>query len=303
MSSSLVSVVMCTYNGSRFVGEQIESICAQTHADLELIIVDDTSTDNTYEIAQSFAVKDARIRLFRNETNLGYNLNFDRACKLANGNFIAIADQDDVWEKTKIERLLTKLTEAQDILLVHCISARFEKFGEFHLKSPKLVNYDAGKDTRNFFLSNFISGHNMLLKRGILEKAFPFPHDVYYDWWLAVVASCNGRIEGVSEILVWHRVHDSNATGAAKLRMPLYKQELIVLPQLITIQEMKAADKKFAQKLISYYSTLPEKKFSFPLFNFLLSHSRVLFAHKKRGFPWLSYLKHSWKAAKASTWV
>jgi hypothetical protein len=220
---------------------------------------------------------------------------------MASGDFIAIADQDDIWEKTKIEKLLAKITESPGTLLTHCISARFEEFGQFHMKSHKLVNYLAGGDVRNFFLSNYISGHNMLIRKELLEKSFPFPGNVYYDWWLAAVASVNGKIEPVPEILVWHRMHDSNATGAAKPKLHLYKQVMTILPQLMTIKGMHPEDKEFGTQLFKYYSAFPSKKFSWPLFTFLLKHAKVIFAHKKRSFPWFSYLKHSYKAAKAST--
>ncbi|MDP4264741.1 MAG: glycosyltransferase [Bacteroidota bacterium] len=303
MNNSLVSIVMCTYNGSRFVAEQIDSICRQTHTNLQIIIVDDASADTTYEIVKQYAAKDERISPYRNENNLGFNLNFNKACQLAKGDFIAIADQDDIWEPSKVETLLAKINEDPEILLVHCISARFEKFGEFHLKSHKLVNYSAGKDVRNFFLSNFISGHNMLIRRSLLEKSFPFPPNVYYDWWLAAVACCHGRIEPVSQILVWHRMHDSNVTGAAKPKLHLYKQVMAILPQLMTIKEMGQAEKDFAGQLLQYYSVFPAKRFSWSLFLFLFKHAKIIFAQKKRAFPWFSYFKHSWKAAKASTFA
>lgn len=301
MNNSSVSVVICTYNGSRFVGEQIESICKQSYSNLEIIVVDDASPDNTFDIVKKYAADDHRIRPYRNEKNLGFNLNFDKACKLASGDFIAIADQDDIWELSKIETLMNKVMEDPAILLVHCISARFEKFGKFHLKSHKLVNYLAGDDVRNFFLANYISGHNMLIKRELLEKSLPFPGNVYYDWWLAAVASCNGKIAPVPEILVWHRMHDSNATGAAKPKLYLYKQVMIILPQILTIDGMEESKKEFGMRLLNYYSELSERTFSWPLFFFLFRHAKIIFAHKKRTFPWFSYLKHSYKAATAST--
>lgn len=301
MSNSLVSVVMCTYNGSRFVAEQIESICGQTYTNLQIIIVDDASTDTTYEIVKHYADKDERIIAYRNDTNMGFNLNFNKACSLATGDFIAIADQDDIWEPSKTEKLLAKMNEDTGTLLVHCISARFKTFGEFSLKSHKLVNYLAGEDVRSFFIFNYISGHNILIRRSLWEKAFPFPESVYYDWWLAAVASCNGKIEAVPQILVWHRMHDANATGAAKPKLCLYKQVTTILPQLMTIKEMSPAEKEFGMKLLRYYSMFPAKKFSPSLFFFLFNHAKIIFAHKKRAFPLFSYLKHSWKAAKAST--
>ena len=298
MNNSLVSVVMCTYNGSRFVGEQIQSVIDQDYSSLELIIVDDASADNTYSILQSYAEKDGRIKLFRNEQNMGFNLNFDKACRLATGDFIAIADQDDVWHLSKLKKLMQKIGEDEQILMVHCISARFEKFGEFHLKSPKLVNYHAGKDVKNFFLSNFISGHNMLLRKSLLNYSMPFPPHVYYDWWLAAVASSYGKIESLPEILVWHRMHDSNATGAAKPRIMLHEQIKLILPRLMEIKEMKREDKEFAAQLLQYYQEFPKRSFSPGLFRFLFRNASVLFAQKKRKFPCLSYLKHSFKSAR-----
>jgi hypothetical protein len=143
----------------------------------------------------------------------------------------------------------------------------------------------------------------MLIRRSLLEKSFPFPGNVYYDWWLAAVACCNGKIEPVTEILVWHRMHDSNATGAAKPNLYLYKQVMVILPQLMTIKGMDAAKKEFGMQLLKYYSVFPSKRFSWPLFFFLFKHAKIIFAHKKRAFPWFSYLKHSWKAAKAKTWA
>lgn len=301
MNDKIVSVVMCTYNGSRFVAEQIESICKQTYRHIQVVVVDDASSDNTFEIVQHYAASDNRIQCLRNDKNLGFNLNFSKACQLANGEFIAIADQDDIWEPTKIEKLLTKINENENTMLVHAISARFDPSGKYHLKSHRLVNYQAGNDVRNFFLSNYISGHNMLFRQSLLEKSLPFPRSVYYDWWLAAVASCNGRIEPVPEILVWHRMHDANATGAAKPKVPLYKQVMITLPQLLTIPGMKETDHEFGVALLKYYSLYPSTTFSWTLFFFLLRKAKIIFAHKKRSFPWISYVKHAFKAARAST--
>ena len=301
MNNSLVSVVMCTYNGSGFVAEQIESICRQTYTDLQIIIVDDASTDTTCEIIEQYAAKDERLRLYRNDYNIGLNLNFNKCCTLATGDFIAIADQDDIWEPSKIEKLLAKIKEDTDILLVHCMSARFEKLGKFHLKSHRMVNYFSGQDLPNFFISNFISGHNMLIRRSLLQKSLPFPGNIYYDWWLAAVASCNGKIEPVPQILVWHRMHHSNATGVIKPGLYLYKQVMTVLPHLMTIKEISPAEKDFAGQLLEHYSVLARKRFAPKLFLFILKNARILFAQKKRVIPWFSYLKHSYKAAKAST--
>jgi hypothetical protein len=141
------------------------------------------------------------------------------------------------------------------------------------------------------------------MRTSLLERSLPFPGNVYYDWWLAAVACCNGKIEPVTEILVWHRMHDSNATGAAKPKLFLYTQVLTILPQLMTIKGMSPSEKEFGMQLLKYYSVFPSKRFSWPLFLFLFKYAEIIFAHKKRAFPWFSYLKHSWKAAKGKTWA
>jgi hypothetical protein len=76
---------------------------------------------------------------------------------------------------------------------------------------------------------------------------------------------------------------------------------MITLPQLLTITGMKEDDQEFGAQLLKYYSEFPSTKFSWPLFMFLLKHAKIIFAHKKRAFPWFSYLKHSFKASRAST--
>ena len=97
-NNELVSVVMSTYNGSLYVSEQIDSIINQTYSNLEIILADDASTDNTFEILKSYAAKDKRIIAYQRNANAGYNINFSEACTKASGEYIAISDQDDVWE-------------------------------------------------------------------------------------------------------------------------------------------------------------------------------------------------------------
>ena len=99
----LVSVVMTTYNGQEFLGRQLQSILDQTWSNIEIIICDDASSDGTQDIILSFAEKDNRIKYYFNKTNAGVNNNFESGFSKAAGDLIAIADQDDVWKKEKID--------------------------------------------------------------------------------------------------------------------------------------------------------------------------------------------------------
>lgn len=301
MNQPLVSVALCTYNGAEFVAEQIETILKQTYSNLEVIIVDDCSTDETAKIIQAFAEKDNRIQFFENTSNLGHNLNFDKACGLCTGELVAIADQDDVWVPEKIEIMVKRLLDNPENILVHCISSRFKGEGKPSKRSIKLVNYYTECNPGMFFLYNPVNGHNMLFKQELLKDALPFPEDVYYDWWLAVHAACSGNIDHEDSILVWHRVHETNASGAARPRNPFYLQTISNLAYFKAIDKMPAAYRKIADEMIALFGPLSQKKFSFPVFFYIFKHSKTFFAFKKRKFPFFSNVKHSFRAALAST--
>src|SRR5258708_37621369 len=106
MKEQLLSVAMCTYNGARFLPEQLESIAAQTKLPDELVVCDDRSTDGSVEIIRSFAQRAPfEIRLDINANNLGSTKNFEKAIGLCQGEIIALADQDDVWCPQKLSRI------------------------------------------------------------------------------------------------------------------------------------------------------------------------------------------------------
>lgn len=96
-----VSIVLCSYNGEHFLKTQLDSIVCQTYPIHELIIQDDGSTDHTLDIAREYAAQYPFIRVEQHPQNLGFNRNFENALKKATGDFIAIADQDDIWYPEK----------------------------------------------------------------------------------------------------------------------------------------------------------------------------------------------------------
>ena len=108
---TLVSIAMCTYNGEKYLRGQLDSIIGQTYKNLEIIIVDDGSKDATMHILNTYASIDNRIKIFQNEKNLGFVQNFSKAISLCNGDFIALADQDDIWKKNKIEVFINEIGE------------------------------------------------------------------------------------------------------------------------------------------------------------------------------------------------
>ena len=118
MTNKTVSIVMCTYNGERYLKEQLMSLLNQTYSPIEIIIQDDLSTDNTLEIIHDYQERYPNIiHSFQNSRRLGYNQNFLTAYQKANGYYIASADQDDIWETNKIEILVREIGDS--MLIFH----------------------------------------------------------------------------------------------------------------------------------------------------------------------------------------
>ena len=138
MYQKLVSIAMCTYNGEKYIEEQIESILNQSYKNLEIIICDDNSTDNTTKLIESYIKVDSRIKIFRNKQNLGFIKNFEKAISLCNGEYIALSDQDDIWKLNKIELYLKKI---KDNILIYSDLDMIDENGNLIGK-----NFARGKD-------------------------------------------------------------------------------------------------------------------------------------------------------------
>ena len=105
----MISIALTTYNGEKFLKEQLDSILNQTYSDYELVVCDDCSTDSTRQILKEYEKKDKRINVFLNNNNLGFKNNFEKAISLCTGEYIALSDQDDIWDEKKLEILLKKV--------------------------------------------------------------------------------------------------------------------------------------------------------------------------------------------------
>ena len=115
----MISVAVTTYNGEKYIEEQLQSICEQTLSVDEIIIVDDCSTDNTVDIVENFILRneEKRIHLLVNKKNLGYTKNFYKAISMTHGDYIFLSDQDDIWKTNKVERMIDVMrTTDSDIL-------------------------------------------------------------------------------------------------------------------------------------------------------------------------------------------
>jgi glycosyltransferase involved in cell wall biosynthesis len=200
-----ISICLASYNGARFIGQQIESIRTQLTPDDEIIIADDGSTDNTVNIINQFG--DPRIRLILNSQKEGFVRNFEKLLTLAKGKYIFLSDQDDVWEKEKISSVLQCL-ESYDLVLTDCsiINEQGEKL---------LDSYFHAKKSRRGIVKNLIRnsymGCCMAFHRKVLDKVLPFPCDlVAHDQWIGLIAEKYFRVYFLNELLVMYRRHGKN---------------------------------------------------------------------------------------------
>jgi len=127
MKKPLVSIMMPAYNAGKYIGRAIESVLAQTYENWELIIIDDCSTDNTYEIAASY--KDPRIRILRHEQNMGVGSSRNDALSASRGQWVAVLDADDEWLPQRLERLIKETDEREDLFLSDLVTKCFDRDG------------------------------------------------------------------------------------------------------------------------------------------------------------------------------
>jgi glycosyltransferase involved in cell wall biosynthesis len=204
----LISIAMCTYNGAKYLQQQVDSLLSQTVQHFEVIVVDDISTDGTWELLQDIARKDQRFHIERNEKNLGPTKNFQRAMQQCRGEYIAPCDQDDIWEPQKLEKLLDVIGDHD---MAYCNSAYIDSTGRPMGSSiAHELPMHRGKRPFDYIFFNTVSGHALLMRKDLLDISTPFPEKLYYDWWLALCASMRNGVYYLDEALVQFRRH-SNA--------------------------------------------------------------------------------------------
>lgn len=209
----LISVALCTYNGERYLSEQLDSLLAQTYSNIEVVAVDDCSKDGTVALLRDYERRDARVRVFVNPRNLGFIRNFERAISLCRGELIAPCDQDDVWLHHKL-RTLADLIGGHSMAYSdsELIDAEGRSLGASMSRFWTMQDLN---DPAAFALTNCVSGHAMLFRRDLLDGQ-PLPTDVFHDWWLAIRAAARDGIVYSPQHLVRYRQHANAVTDVLK---------------------------------------------------------------------------------------
>lgn len=208
----LISIVMATHNGERYLPEQLDSILQQTYPNIEIVVTDDCSSDSTAVILDKYSRNHGNIHIYRNETQLGFIKNFEKAMSMARGELIAPSDQDDIWNPEKLDTLYRALGNHE---LVYSNSLLIDHNGQsLGRRMSDIKNMIDYTDCLMYAVGAWAPGHAMLFRATILEKCSPFPTLVTHDFWLGFVASCYRGVHYVDQELVLYRQHDTNVIGA-----------------------------------------------------------------------------------------
>ncbi len=293
MTNKLISIAMCTYNGEKFIKEQLDSILSQTYTQLELIITDDKSSDNTISIIKEYQKNDSRITLYENEINLGFLKNFEKSISLCTGDYITLADQDDIWKKNKLELFINNI---HNNVLIYSDAIIIDKNSQetgVQLIRPK-SNLCSGTCNKAFFLNNFISGNTMMFKTELREHILPIPEQMsYHDIWIGYVASTYGTITYTDEPMTYYRKYEGQVTHQGdvipknifkrleykkNLRLKVAKIRIKDIEAFLSLSILKDDDTiLLLNLLLEHYKNYKNIYFNFRLYSILKKYTQEVF--------------------------
>ena len=223
-----VSVALCTYNGERYLKQQLESINTQTRLPNEVVICDDGSTDGTLEIVDEYARNAACVvTVMRNERRLGSTKNFEKAISLCAGEIIVLCDQDDVWRQDKIQTLMSALSEDVSAVFSNAevVDEKLNPLGYSLWQKVRFTRrarkkFRSGEVFETLVGRNVVTGATMAFRRDVIDLFTPMPESWVHDGWIALcLAAAGKKIAFIDELLITYRQHAGNQLGARKLKL------------------------------------------------------------------------------------
>ena len=200
-----ISIALCTYNGAKYLEEQLESIALQTRVPDEMIICDDRSKDSTLEILRTFAARASfPVNIFLNEKNLGSTKNFEKAINLCTGDIIFLADQDDVWYPDKLEKIekLFLISPSTGLVFTDAevVDENLRPLGytlwqsnAFNIKERN--SFIQGKFIEVLLKRNVVTGSTMAFRSEFKKLFFPIPDIWVHDGWIALLIAFVSDLE------------------------------------------------------------------------------------------------------------
>jgi hypothetical protein len=226
LSQPLIEVLLATYNGEKFLDEQLDSLFAQTWKNIRILVNDDGSSDDTQKILYRYAARyPGYLWIEHNLQQKGPCGNFDALMKRSTAKYVAFCDQDDVWCETKLAHCMDVLKTIEMKygsslpVLVYTDLKLSSSDGSIHSQShwersrvrPEKACF------RNLLAQNLVTGCTMIANRSLIDLALPIPvaEVIMHDYWLALIASAFGILEPIHKKTVTYRQHADNVVGAA----------------------------------------------------------------------------------------
>lgn len=222
-----ISVVMCTYDGARFLTEQLNSIACQTRTPDELVVCDDHSTDGSAQMVSEFA-RHVRfpVRLGVNEQTLGSTKNFEKAISITEGEIVVLADQDDVWYPGKLQRLENAFLDSDDTVAVfsdadviddNSQQSGFRLWESFSFPLSEQRRFAAGRALNILIKHPVVTGAAMAFRRKYFRFLAPIPDNDIHDQWMSFILAACGPYQLIPEPLMQYRRHDNQQVGMGAL--------------------------------------------------------------------------------------
>ncbi|MCF6172208.1 MAG: glycosyltransferase family 2 protein [Campylobacteraceae bacterium] len=260
-----ILILLSTYNGDKYLQKQLNSLLSQIYKNIEIIVRDDRSSDETLDVISSYDVK-----LMESQSNIGSQKSFSLLLEYVlyhhNSNYFMFCDQDDIWEAEKIEKTYHKMQKMERIypntpILVHTdLEVVDENLKRIDKSFWHFENMDPSQNSFNrLLMQNTITGCTVMINRKLAELCLPIPNDaIMHDWWIGLVASKFGKIAYIDEPLIKYRQHSGNSIGAKrfgylsifmKFYKIFFKNELYLKHMGVNIKQAKAFLEMHREKL------------------------------------------------------
>lgn len=275
-----ISILLSTYNGEKYLKEQLESILSQSFNDFKVLVRDDGSTDNTVTILKKYQkIYPNKIDILAdNGENLRSSRSFMKLLENSDSEYVMFCDQDDVWLPKKVEMTLKKIIEMKqkfgDIpLLVHTDLVVVDE--SLRIINNSFFNFqkiDPYRDSfNNLLMQNVITGCTVMINKDLVQKCLPIPDGVIiHDWWAGLVASKFGKIGYLSQATIHYRQHRANVVGAKGFTIQAVFRKIYVLFTSDIIKQYQKQAKAFLEQyqnelnsetiqILQEFSTLEQK--------------------------------------------
>lgn len=220
------SIVLCTFNGVRYLPTLWESLLAQSRQPDEIVVRDDASTDGTPALLETLREaaekRGIRVRVLLNEKNVGYVSNFEAALRNASGDVLFLCDQDDVWHSDKVAGQLEEFQKRSELLFLCSDARRVDAsgadlgrslFATLRVTRAELKKIHRGYGFEVLLRRNLATGATAALRNSLLQISLPFPACWIHDEWLAIMAAAFDGFDCLDQALVDYRQHDANQLG------------------------------------------------------------------------------------------